>query len=85
MVMKSFQRKEELKAKEILASNYNCSYMISNFVGCVLNGKPIPSIHQLFPSQFPTEEKQDNSWMLYKEQMLDFAMAHNKKRKVNNE
>ena len=88
LVIKSFQKREEIKAKEILATNYNSAFMIASFVGDILNGKKIPSINELYPNQFPKEEvpvEEDKSWMLYKEQMLDFAAAHNKnrQRKVN--
>lgn len=70
LVIKSFQKREETKAKEILATNYNSAYMIASFVGAMLNGKKIPSINELYPNQFPEEEvpvEEDKSWMLYKE------------------
>ena len=70
LVIKSFQKREETKAKEILATNYNSAYMIASFVGNMLNGKKIPSINELYPNEFPIEEKpieEDKSWMLYKE------------------
>lgn len=90
LCIKSYQQKEELKAKEILASNYNSAFLIASFVGAVLNGKEIPTISQIYPDQFPElpepKEEENKAWMIYKEQMLDFAIAHNKKRqrKVSN-
>ncbi len=87
LCIKSYQQKEELKAKEILASNYNSAFLIASFVGAVLNGKEIPTISQIYPDQFPEPKEEENkAWMIYKEQMLDFAIAYNKKRqrKVSN-
>lgn len=88
LCIKSYQQKEELKAKEILASNYNSAFLIASFVGAMLNGKEIPTISQIYPDQFPdtTKKEETKAWMIYKEQMLDFAIAHNKKRqrKVSN-
>lgn len=87
LCIKSYQQKEELKAKEILASNYNSAFLIASFVGAMLNGEQIPTISQIYPDQFPEPKEEENkAWMIYKEQMLDFAIAHNKKRqrKVSN-
>ena len=33
----------------------------------------------LFPDDIEEVEVEDNSWMLYKEQFIDFANEHNKK------
>ena len=86
LLIKTFQEKEEIRAKEILASNYNLASMIASFGGCSLAGKQIPDINELYPTQFqenkPIEE--DKSWMIYKEQMIDFAIAHNKQGGVKN-
>jgi hypothetical protein len=39
LLIKTFQEKEEIRAKEILASNYNLASMVATFVGCSLAGK----------------------------------------------
>ena len=75
LYLKVFQENEEAKAKEILVSNYNIAYLTSSFVGCSLNGKPIPSIQQLFPDIFREEnveeqkkkENEEKALALYKE------------------
>lgn len=86
LLIKTFQEKEEIRAKEILASNYNLASMIASFIGCSLDGKQIPDINELYPIQFQEEKpiEEDKSWMIYKEQMIDFAIAHNKQRGVKN-
>lgn len=86
LLIKTFQEKEEIRAKEILASNYNLASMVATFVGCSLTGKQIPDINELYPTQFQEEKpiEDDKSWMIYKEQMIDFAIAHNKQRGVKN-
>lgn len=86
LLIQTFQEKEEIRAKEILASNYNLASMIAGFVGCSLAGKQIPDINELYPTQFQEEKpiEDDKSWMIYKEQMIDFAIAHNKQRGVKN-
>lgn len=84
--MEAFQEKEKTRAKEILVSNYNLAFMMATFVGCAFAGKEIPSINELYPDQFkqdiPIEE--DKSWQIYKEQFIDFAIAHNKQRGAKN-
>ena len=74
-------RKE--KHKENLITQYNTAYSIAMFTVGLLNGKQIPSIYQLFPNDFKEEatiEQDLIAMALYKEQMLDYAMAHNKRR-----
>lgn len=86
LLIQTFQEKEEIRAKEILASNYNLASMIASFISCSLAGKQIPDINELYPTQFQEEKpiEEDKSWMIYKEQMIDFAIAHNKQRGVKN-
>lgn len=90
--MRAYQKSEEMRAKEVLTTNYNIAYLTSSFVLNGLNGRPNPSIQELFPEMFadfaPEEEKDENGLTererlaaaMYMEQMLDFAAAHNKKR-----
>lgn len=67
---------------------YLMASLTANFVGCVMNGKQIPPIHQVFPevyeelAQKEQEEQDYRAMMLYKEQMLDYAMAVNKRNKA---
>lgn len=74
------------KSKYDLTMNYNLATMISQFVNLGLNGKPIPSIGELYPGLFNTAEPvEDNRWMLWKERMIDYAHEHNKRRKLQKE
>lgn len=86
LLIQTFQEKEEMRAKEIIATNYNLATMVATFVGCSLAGNNIPSINEMYPKEFPqdTPIEEDMSWMIYKEQMIDFAIAHNKQRGVKN-
>lgn len=75
-----------MRAKEIIASNYNLAAMTATFVGANLGGKNIPFIEELYPDQFSEPKKEvDNSWVIYKERMMDYAIAHNKNRKKEGE
>ena len=71
------------RSKYDLTMNYNLATMISQFVNLGLNGKPIPSIGEIYPGLFNTfKPVEDNRWMLWKERMIDYAHEHNKRRKL---
>lgn len=71
------------RSKYDLTMNYNLATMISQFVNLGLNGKPIPSIGEIYPGLFNTVKPvEDNRWMLWKERMIDYAHEHNKRRKL---
>lgn len=82
--IKVIQEKEKIRRQD----TYLQASLTANFVGCILNGKPIPPIHQVFPEiyqdfiQKEQEEQDYKAMMLYKEQMLDFANYHNKRRQA---
>lgn len=82
--IKSIQQKEKMNRTQ----TYLVASLTANFVGCVMNGKQIPPIHQVFPevyeelAQKEREEQDYRAMMLYKEQMLDYAMAVNKRNKA---
>lgn len=85
LIIKTYQQQEQDRAKETIANNYNLAYLTSIFVLNGFNGKSTPTINEIFPDMFPTvvdeqAEKDAKALALYKEQMLDFAAAHNKKR-----
>ena len=90
-VVLNYQHEQELKAKEAIVTNYNLATMVSSFVMNGMNGKSNPSLLELFPDMFQEElqkqkeEEDARYWQLYKEQMLDFAAAHNKKRAKESE
>lgn len=76
------QRKEE-ETKNKLAENYNLAYMVSIFNNRADQGKPPPSLQQIFPNMFEElendeETKKQNELIILKERMLDFAEIHNK-------
>lgn len=77
----------EEKSKYDLTMNYNLASMIAHFVNLGLNGKPIPSIGEIYPGLFNTtvEPVEDNRWMLWKERMIDYANEHNKRRRLQKE
>ena len=85
--IRAVQEREKVK----YSTTYLQSSLTANFVGCVINGKEIPPIHQIFPELFKDEEriaqeKQEQlRQMLYKEQMLDWAMAVNKRNQAKKE
>jgi hypothetical protein len=72
----------EERSKSELINNYNLATQIAQFVNLGLNGKPIPQISEIYPGLFSDKASkpvEDNRWMLWKEQMIDFAHLHNKK------
>ena len=61
--------------------------LTSIFTNRANNGKQPPTLQELYPDLFEDElpkEEVDNSWIYYKEQMLDYAVQHNQ-REVNNQ
>lgn len=75
----------EEKSKLQLINNYNLATQIAQFVNMGLNGKPFPSIGELYPGVFNTQPVEDNRWMLWKERMIDYAHEHNKRRHMTKE
>lgn len=84
-VIINYDKYDKNKHKEQLIYDYNLADLISSFTLLKMNGKPIPKLYDCYPDLFEDQkrkEKEDmKSIMLYKEQMLDFANYHNKKRK----
>ena len=79
--LKAIQQKQKEQREAI----YLEAQLTANFVGDVLNGKQIPPIQNVFPETFKVAEqdkkKQEELQLaLYKEQMIDWAKAHNKQR-----
>lgn len=80
--LKAIQQKQKEQREAI----YLEAQLTANFVGYVLNGKQIPPIQNVFPETFKAAAEQDKKkreelqLALYKEQMIDWAKAHNKQR-----
>ena len=79
--LKAIQQKQKEQREAI----YLEAQLTANFVSYVLNGKQIPPIQNVFPETFKVAEqdkkKQEELQLaLYKEQMIDWAKAHNKQR-----
>lgn len=88
MVMESYQRKEETRAKRELAINYNLAGLVSDFVARKLNGKKLPSLYETFPAlaegispEKQNKQREYNEAMAYKIKFMGFMTAHNAKRK----
>lgn len=83
LICDSYNQKQELELKTKLSMNYNLANLVSIFVNLRLNGKEVPTLQETYPEIFgetkQQQEKEDKSWMIYKEQFLDFARSHNKK------
>lgn len=58
--------------------------MTANFVWAFYSGNKVPTLQEMFPDVFKEEIQQakqdEQALMLYREQMIDFANYHNKKR-----
>jgi hypothetical protein len=77
----------EERSKLQLVNNYNLANQVAQFVNLGLNGKPIPSINEIYPGLFEpkNEPVEDNRWMLWKERMIDYAHEYNKRRQLQKE
>lgn len=76
--------KQAAKAKELIASNYNQAQLISLFVAKRFDGQDVPTIQELYPNEFGAteveqEQQEDNSWVIAKERLTDYAVWHNDK------
>lgn len=78
-------RQKEIQVRENM---YMQAQMQANFVGYILNGKQIPPIQNVFPEMYQDLIEQDQkrqqelALALYKEQMIDWANAVNKKQRA---
>lgn len=85
-VIDCYNEKVTNEYRKDLALNYALAQNIAVAVGCSFSGKQSPSLYETYPELFKEQQpvvKEDKTWMLYKEQMLDFANSHNKKRGEN--
>lgn len=88
LILNNYKEVEEQRAKETITISYNQAVMVAQFVGLQLNGKPIPSMEELFPSlrteqqEVKNEELEYKKAMLLKEQFMFYANAHNKQRRL---
>ena len=85
LIADSYLEKKRMEDKEKLSLNYTLAQNIAIAVLYRMDGKAVPSLYETYPDLFEEElaqQKQDGPqpWELYKEQMLDFANLHNKKR-----
>lgn len=82
LIIDNYVNKKEEELKGNVANNYTIASLTASFVGSVLSGNEIPTLSEVYPDLFKEEQKEeeieDKSWMLYKEQFIDFANAHNK-------
>lgn len=82
--IKSIQQREKQNRQNI----YLQASLQANFVGYILNGKQIPPIQNVFPEMYQELIEQDQkrqqelALALYKEQMIDWANAVNKKQRA---
>jgi len=85
IVSNAFIENKEIEVKSIKANTYNQAYLTTLFIGKMLGGKSIPKIEEVFPElstdvqESPQKEVVDNSWIIIKERMIDFANEANKR------
>lgn len=86
-LINAYRENQEERTKERISDNYQIALLTSIFTNRANNGKQPPTLQELYPNLFKDElpkEEVDNSWIYYKEQMLDYAAQHNQ-REVNNQ
>lgn len=73
VVLQNYKEQEEQRAKEKTLICYTQAAMVAQFVNLGLNGKPIPSYNELFPSAEAQKAQEDVEYkkaMLLKEQFM---------------
>ena len=86
IVVDNFITEKENETKITKIKLYNQAYLNSLFIGKMISGKTIPSLEEIFPDvtgvtqEVKEEKKVDNSWIIVKERMIDFANEANKRR-----
>lgn len=78
--IEAYNTKREVELKQSAIDSYNLASLFSSFIGCALSGKKIPSLSDCYPDFFPKQENED-IWMLWKEQLIDYANLHNKNKR----
>ena len=75
-----YKENKELQVKEQSINIYQTALLTAIFINRANNGKQPPTINEVYPNLFQSDELPetiDNSWIIYKEQMLDYAEQHN--------
>ena len=85
IVVDNFILEKENETKLTKIKLYNQAYLNTLMIGKMIGGKTIPQLEEVFPdltgiNQDKQEEKTDNSWIIIKERMIDFANEANKRR-----
>ena len=79
LVIESYAENKNNELEQQKHYVYNNAYLTAVFVGCLFNGKQLPTISEVFP-EVKSEETQDNNVLIIKEKLLDFAEQVNKRR-----
>lgn len=58
---------------------YNLAYLTARFVNSSLSGHHIPTYEEVFE---PDKKGEDNSWIYYKEKLIDYQEEWNKRIKI---
>lgn len=77
----NYKEAKETSVKEMATQNYQIALLTAIFMNRANNGKQPPALREIYPNLFaPGElpEVEDVSWIIMKEQMIDFAMERNK-------
>lgn len=80
LIIETFSENRKIEIEQQKHNIYNTSFLTALFVGCVFNGKNIPTISEVFPDTAVEETKEDTSVLIIKEKLLDFANEANKRR-----
>ncbi len=80
----NYKEKQEQTVKEQTMHTYQIALLTAVFINRANNGKQPPTLQEIYPNLFSSGELPeaiDNSWIIQKEMMLDYAEGHNKQRK----
>lgn len=83
-IIDSYNRRKKAEIEEYMHKEHSLASLIAHFVGCVLNGKQIPTYEELHNPK-EVEPLMDKEAILLKERLIDYANQHNKQRKESND
>lgn len=84
LVTEVYIEEKKTESKVFNTRIYNAAYLTASFVGLILNGKQPPTIENVFPDVEVEPAKTngvDNEVIKVREQLREFAMNANKRRK----
>lgn len=86
LVLRAHSMKKKASLKQLLSLNHSMADLIGASVARLMNkDAKYPTLYEAFPTVFEEERSQEQAreqareWLIYKERLMTYANAHNKK------